>query len=66
MEAERIKALAARRIQIGSPGTAKNVITVGAIEQFRSITNDTWICRDVDTGTNIMNICFTNKTVGLD
>jgi subtilisin-like proprotein convertase family protein len=46
---------------IGSPGTAKNVITVGAIEQFRSITNETWICRDTDTGTNIMNICFTNK-----
>jgi len=51
---------------IGSPGTAKNVITVGAIEQFRNITNDTWICRNVDTGTNIMNICFTNKPwVGL-
>ena len=46
---------------IGSPGTAKNVITVGAIEQFRSITNQTWICRDVDTGTNVMNICFTNE-----
>jgi subtilisin-like proprotein convertase family protein len=46
---------------IGSPGTAKNVITVGAIEQFRSITNQTWICRDTDTGTNIMNICFTNR-----
>jgi len=46
---------------IGSPGTAKNVITVGAIEQFRNITNETSICRDVDTGTNIMNICFTNK-----
>lgn len=46
---------------IGSPGTAKNVITVGAIEQFRNITNDTWICRDTDTGTNVMNICFTNK-----
>jgi subtilisin-like proprotein convertase family protein len=46
---------------IGSPGTAKNVITVGAIEQFRSVTNDTWLCKDVDTGTNIMNICFTNK-----
>jgi subtilisin family serine protease/subtilisin-like proprotein convertase family protein len=46
---------------IGSPGTAKNVITVGAIEQFRTITNETWICRDTDTGTNVMNICFTNK-----
>ena len=28
---------------IGSPGTAKNVITVGALEQFRNITNKTWI-----------------------
>jgi subtilisin-like proprotein convertase family protein len=28
---------------IGSPGTAKNVITVGAIEQYRNITNKTWI-----------------------
>lgn len=28
---------------IGSPGTAKNVITVGAIEQYRNITNQTWI-----------------------
>ncbi len=46
---------------ISSPGTAKNVITVGAIEQFRNITNQTWICRDVDTGTNVMNICFTNE-----
>jgi subtilisin-like proprotein convertase family protein len=46
---------------IGSPGTAKNVITVGSIEQFRNITNETYICHDQDTGTNIMNICFTNK-----
>ena len=29
---------------VESPGTAKNVITVGAIEQFRNITNDTVIC----------------------
>ena len=28
---------------IGSPGTAKNAITVGAIEQYRNITNKTWI-----------------------
>ncbi|HEV2210049.1 MAG TPA: LamG-like jellyroll fold domain-containing protein [Verrucomicrobiae bacterium] len=27
---------------IQSPGTAKNVITVGAVEQLRSITNQTW------------------------
>ena len=29
---------------IQSPGTAKNVITVGAIEQLRRITNVTWKC----------------------
>lgn len=29
---------------VESPGTAKNVITVGAVEQFRSITNQTVIC----------------------
>jgi len=34
---------------IGSPATAKNVITVGAIEQFRNITNDVTICPN---GTN--------------
>jgi subtilisin family serine protease/subtilisin-like proprotein convertase family protein len=28
---------------IASPATAKNVITVGAIEQYRNITNQTWI-----------------------
>lgn len=29
---------------IQSPGTAKNVITVGALEQARFITNQTWTC----------------------
>jgi subtilisin-like proprotein convertase family protein len=29
---------------VESPGTAKNVITVGAVEQFRSVTNQTIIC----------------------
>ncbi len=29
---------------IQSPGTAKNVITVGAVEQFRNITNTTYSC----------------------
>ena len=29
---------------IHSPGTAKNVITVGAIEQLRNITNQVWKC----------------------
>ncbi len=46
---------------IGSPGTAKNVITVGAIEQYRNITNKTVIYRQIDTGTNVMIIGFTNQ-----
>jgi len=29
---------------IDSPATAKNVITVGAVENFRLITNQTWTC----------------------
>jgi subtilisin-like proprotein convertase family protein len=43
---------------IQSPGTAKNVITVGAIEQLRDITNDVWKCPAVAT-TN--NPCSTNQ-----
>lgn len=39
---------------IATPGTAKNVITVGAIEQYRKVTNETWIC----SGTNT---CVTNQ-----
>lgn len=39
-----------------SPATAKNVITVGAVEQPRNITNQTWIC-DSSLGTNA---CQTN------
>ncbi|HSU56418.1 MAG TPA: S8 family serine peptidase, partial [Candidatus Dormibacteraeota bacterium] len=46
---------------IESPGTAKNVITVGSVEEHRNITNETAICRPVDTGTNISTICTTNK-----
>jgi subtilisin-like proprotein convertase family protein len=34
---------------IQSPGTAKNVITVGAIEQFRNITNQTFEVVGIDT-----------------
>jgi subtilisin family serine protease/subtilisin-like proprotein convertase family protein len=34
---------------IGSPGTAKNVITVGAIEQYRNITNKTTLIRGSTT-----------------
>jgi subtilisin-like proprotein convertase family protein len=34
---------------IGSPGTAKNVITVGALEQFRNITNKTTLIRGPTT-----------------
>ena len=35
-----------------SPATAKNVITVGAIEQFRNITNQVWKC--TATATNVV------------
>ncbi len=41
---------------IRSPGTAKNVITVGAIEQMRKITNQVWACSTVDA----TNVCVTN------
>ena len=41
---------------IESPGTAKNVITVGAIEQFRDITNQVWKCTSAAT-----NSCSTNQ-----
>jgi subtilisin-like proprotein convertase family protein len=47
---------------IGSPGTAKNVITVGAIEQPRYIMNKTTITHSVDTGTNgVQTFWFTNQ-----
>ena len=42
---------------VHSPGTAKNVITVGAIEQPRFITNEVWKC-SVVSGTNS---CVTNQ-----
>jgi subtilisin family serine protease len=42
---------------IQSPGTAKNVITVGAIEQPRFITNQVWEC----TSVNGTNSCRTNQ-----
>jgi subtilisin-like proprotein convertase family protein/subtilisin family serine protease len=42
---------------IPSPATAKNVITVGAIESSRYITNKVWQC--TSDGTNI--ICLTNQ-----
>lgn len=45
---------------IRSPGTAKNVITVGSLEQPRLITNEVVICRPTDTGTNVMVLCHTN------
>lgn len=41
---------------IQSPGTAKNVITVGAIEQARFITNQTWSCSTTGGPVN----CITN------
>lgn len=40
---------------IGSPATAKNVITVGAIEQSRNLTNDVVVCQGGGT-----NNCQTN------
>lgn len=45
---------------ISSPGTAKNVITVGAIEQFRTITNDVWRCAP-SPGPGDPVVCTTNQ-----
>ncbi|MCL4786145.1 MAG: S8 family serine peptidase [Verrucomicrobia bacterium] len=42
-----------------SPGTAKNVITVGALEQPRDITNEVWKCTPCATCTNGIS-CTTN------
>jgi subtilisin family serine protease/subtilisin-like proprotein convertase family protein len=42
---------------VQSPGTAKNVITVGAIDQPRVITNEAWRCSVV----NETNCCQTNQ-----
>lgn len=42
-----------------SPGTAKNVITVGALEQPRDITNQVWKCTPCATCTNGVS-CTTN------
>lgn len=38
---------------IQSPGTAKNVITVGAVEDYRSISNQTWTCTSDTCQTNV-------------
>ncbi|HEY5915274.1 MAG TPA: S8 family serine peptidase, partial [Verrucomicrobiae bacterium] len=46
---------------VQSPGTAKNVITVGAIEQFRGITNTITVCTPDPTSTNGLR-CNTNIT----
>jgi subtilisin-like proprotein convertase family protein len=43
-----------------SPATAKNVITVGAIEQFRSITNQVSVCLADPASTNGVD-CTTNE-----
>ena len=37
---------------VASPATAKNVITVGAVEQSRQITNETWSCGSGPCQTN--------------
>src|SRR5205807_1589697 len=48
--------------EVLSPGTAKNVITVGAIEQDREITNQTWICQPDSASTNANGLtCTTNS-----
>ena len=44
---------------IPSPATAKNVITVGAIESLRNITNDVWKCTSFFGDTNAT--CITNQ-----
>jgi len=46
--------------RVQSPGTAKNVITVGALEQLRDITNEVWICSPINLDTNGQPICTTN------
>ncbi|PWU08582.1 MAG: hypothetical protein C5B50_29255, partial [Verrucomicrobia bacterium] len=43
-----------------SPATAKNVITVGAVEQFRNITNQFYICTPDSAATNGV-LCQTNQ-----
>ena len=53
-----LDALGVQHLPVETPGTAKNVITVGAIEQLRNITNDVWKCPPVAT-TN--NPCSTNQ-----
>jgi subtilisin family serine protease/subtilisin-like proprotein convertase family protein len=45
---------------IMSPGTAKNVLTVGAIEQLRNITNDVYKCTTIYGVSNTVT-CNTNK-----
>lgn len=46
---------------IDSPGTAKNVITVGATEQYRNVTNVTLkSCKTQIDGTNVTIVCETN------
>ncbi len=46
---------------IYSPGTAKNVITVGAVEQYRNVTNVTLKnCETTIDGTNVTVVCETN------
>lgn len=45
---------------VQSPGTAKNVITVGAVEQLRSITNTVRVCNPNPQSTNGLT-CTTNE-----
>jgi len=47
---------------IQSPATAKNVITVGTVEQFRNVTNETIMnCVTTNDGTNDVTVCTTNQ-----
>jgi subtilisin family serine protease/subtilisin-like proprotein convertase family protein len=47
---------------VHAPGTAKNVITVGATEQFRNITNEVLLnCETNMAGTNETVTCETNR-----
>jgi subtilisin-like proprotein convertase family protein len=45
---------------VQSPGTAKNVVTVGAVEQLRNVTNNVWKCTS-NGSTNGMPVCTTNQ-----
>lgn len=53
--------LGGRPDRVQSPGTAKNVISVGALELPRDITNEVWKCSLINLDTNGQPICTTNS-----